>query len=184
MGRLIRSCRRIVAFDTVCQYRPADLPGFVLISQPGQLVRYLRQHRAGSFRVWYQAEHHPEQHFNHVAGLTAAVGDMVLAVDEIDYFSTASACDEKLDWLIRYGRHRRVAMIYTARRPAEIPRNLTAQTSEFRIFRLTEPRDVDYMLRLIGPDAEKLPGLRQFHHLRYLDSGECSILDPDGKIVG
>lgn len=181
LSRLVRSCRRIIVFDTVCQFKPSDLPGFTLVTQPGKLVAFLRQHGRGDFKVVYRGEHHPEQHFSHVASLVAAVGEMVFAVDEIDYFGTAGACDEKLDWLIRYGRHRRVAMVYTARRPAEVPRNLTAQTSEFRIFRLTEPRDLEYMTRLIGPAAARVPQLAQFEHLRWLDSGGCWRVDARGR---
>lgn len=179
----MRDCSRILVFDTVCQFTPDQLPGFTCITQPGRLVAFLRQHRGGSFKIIYRGEHHPEQHFSYVAALVAAVGDLVFAIDEIDYFGTAGACDEKLDWLIRYGRHRRVAMVYTARRPAEVPRNLTAQSSEFRIFRLTEPRDIEYMRRLIGPAAERLPQLEQFSHLRYQDSGAAEIIDARGRAV-
>lgn len=178
---MICACRRVIAFDTVCQFKPEQLPGFTLITQPGRLVSFLRERRHGDFRVIYRGEHSPEVHFGHVAALVASVGRLVFAVDEIDYFGTAGACDEKLDWLIRYGRHREVAMIYTARRPAEIPRNLTAQSSEFGVFRLTEPRDIEYMQRLIGPAAQQLPKLEQFHHLRHYDSGDAFIVSPEGN---
>jgi len=138
-------------------------------------------HLRGRFRIVYRGEYHPELHFAHVAKLAAVVGDLVFAIDEVDYFGSAGQCLEELDWLIRYGRHRRVAMVYTARRPAEVPRNLTAQSSEFRIFRLTEPRDIEYMRRLIGPAAERLPGLEQFCHLRYQDSGAAEMVDRAGN---
>lgn len=179
MAKLLKTCARVVCFDTVGQYQPVQLPGFVFMEQPGQLKEFLRKHRARDFRIWYRPEHQVEKHLTAVAGLVTAVGNCVLGVDEVDYFGTAGSSNIKLDWLARYGRHRRVALVWTARRPAEVFKNLTAACWALRIFRMTEPRDMEYLAHYIGEAADKLPGLGQFCHLRWQDDGKVFINGPE-----
>ena len=72
--------------------------------------------------------------------------------------------------------------MFAARRPPCVPRTLTSQCHELRIFKMHEPRDLAYFESIIGKDnAEKLPTLQEYHHLLWNIDGSTSIVDPDGK---
>ena len=78
--------------------------------------------------------------------------------------------------LVNYGRHHRVSMLATARRPAQVPRGYTSECHEMRLFKLTEERDVKYFAELIGDsEARRLPGLQPYQFLRWDDAGDSKL---------
>jgi len=101
-------------------------------------------------------------------------GQGTLILDETDAFSIHEA--ECFDQLIRYGRNRNIDLITGVRRPAEIPRNITAGANQIYAFQTQEPRDVDYFrTTLFGSRADELMVLQEFHGL---------FLDYDRKEIG
>lgn len=89
------------------------------------------------------------------------IGNVALALEEIPHYCTASSMPEGLDALARMGRHRRVDLIYTGQRFAELPRRLTATTDHFVLFGQREPRDLDALAERVGrgvaEQVERLP---------------------------
>lgn len=65
-----------------------------------------------------------------------------LVIDEADLFCTPYNINEDFNRIIKYGRHWNQHILYAARRPAEVNRNLTAQSDCLISFKQTEPRDV------------------------------------------
>lgn len=63
--------------------------------------------------------------------------------------------------LVQFGRHRRISLIFIARRPTEIPRDLTSQSDHVVTFQQTEPRDLVY-LRALGFDPALVAGLPKY----------------------
>jgi hypothetical protein len=141
------------------------------------LREYLSQRlsSAARFRIMYQPfTGELEHHFEAVTALALAYGKngpgIIYAVDEIDKFCTASFVPPAMKDLINYGRHRKVSMICTSRRPAQVARELTSQCSEIRCFRTTEPRDIRYFSDIMGDTAaQKLPALGEYQYLRWTD---------------
>lgn len=68
--------------------------------------------------------------------------------------------------VVMHGRHRDVSYAWACRRPAELPRSYTSQATEFCVYRLTEPADLEYCHKR-GVPREWPPALAvgEFVHL-------------------
>lgn len=72
--------------------------------------------------------------------------DYLLVIEETSLVcGTPPYLHRQLGMLVRYGRHRRISQIYIARRPTELPRDLTAQSDLLVTFHQKEPRDLQYL---------------------------------------
>jgi hypothetical protein len=156
----------------------------VIVHSPGALKQLLAQSLSAegcvTFRILYQPlSGNLEEHFESVTFLALAFGQhgpgLIYAVDEIDRFCSASFVPPSMKELINYGRHRKISMICTSRRPAQVARELTSQCSEIRCFRTTEPRDIRYFEDIMGQAAQQLPSLEQYTYLRWTDDGKTEI---------
>lgn len=95
-------------------------------------------------------------------------GNCWLVVDEVDIWTSAQSCDESILNAIRYGRHRGLSQIYISQRPANVIRDLTAQSDYLFMFQSTENRDVEYLAARIGREnAERVRRLKQFDYAVY-----------------
>lgn len=176
-------------FDTLGNFlgRNAPLPGYTVFRSTKALREFLRDHVRLPFKAIYQpvAGDRAAQ-FEQVCYLAYRVGWLVLAVDEVDSFCTASApavldraalqqaCPGANNYglyeIANYSRHKPMAFLFTSRRPAQVARELTAQCSELRIYLTTEEVDLAYFARVIGrSNADKLKTLGSFYFLRYQD---------------
>jgi len=176
MNRLLSLCGGgVVFFDTLSKHA-AIFPGYMVIHQPSVLAEYLRVNRGRRFRVLYQPRAGDlDKHFQAVCTIVRAFGWMIFGVDELDKLCGARWGDMRmppeLSHLVNYGRHERVSMIATARRPRAVPRGYTAE-SEMLLFQMQERADLDYFADLVGEEtAERLRSLPRFVYLRcQLDS--------------
>lgn len=173
--RLLQQCRGgRVFFDTLSKHA---LPNYVAVSQPGELKDALRVRSTP--RIIYQPRcGNLLEHFEAVNAIVYAVGELVYVVDEIDYHCSASALPPHLYVLVNYGRHSHVAMVFTARRPAQVSRELTGACWEMRLFRTTETRDIRYFADLLGDNrtAESLRTLGNYQYLLWRDDGSEPIV--------
>ena len=72
--------------------------------------------------------------------------DYLLVVEETSLVcGTPPYLHRELAQLVRFGRHRRISQIYIARRPTELPRDLTAMSDLLVTFNQKEPRDLQYL---------------------------------------
>ncbi len=86
------------------------------------------------------------------------IGNVTLALEEVPHYCTAGSMPEGLDALARMGRHRRVDLVYTGQRFAELPRRLTATTDCFVLFGQREPRDLEALAERVGRDVADRAG--------------------------
>lgn len=103
--------------------------------------------------------------------------DVMLVVDEVDFFDTPQCKDHVFKKVIHYGRHTKIDLVTTSRRPANISRDLTSQTDEFYIFRMHEKRDLDYFHELNSELPDKIKDLQQFSYIKY-DHQEIKVMPP------
>lgn len=104
--------------------------------------------------------------FNFLARAAYMAGEMTFAVEEIDYFSSANADEEGTELLVRYGRHRRVDLVWLTRNITDVSRRLTSQTDCYVFFRIQEPRYIESLGDRIGYEvAEEVAVLPKFHYL-------------------
>lgn len=95
-------------------------------------------------------------------------GDVTLVVDEIDLWMSHSNCDDSLLRIVRYGRHQRINLIAISQRPANVYRDLTAQSDFLVMFNSSENRDREYLSQRIGREnADRLRSLERFTFLVY-----------------
>ncbi len=112
--------------------------------------------------------------------LAWCVEDVCLHIEEIDLIANNKSMPFPLENIIKRGRHRNISLIGTSRRPAEISRLFTSQSSDFYIFNTSEPRDISYIesytSAALKDTIQKLPALSFIH---YCDAGIQS-----GHIIG
>jgi hypothetical protein len=153
-----------------------DRDGFEEVHQPSELVQVITRNWGGEFKVLY-VPLGGEQilHFEAVNEIVRKAGDMIYAVDEVDKFQSPAFAPPQLYELINYARHFHVAMIGTARRPAQVSKEYTFGLSEICSFNVTEPGDLDYFEKKIGHSGVlSLPSLGQYEYLRWMQDGRLS----------
>lgn len=174
MDRLLQTCTGgVLFFDTLSKHATV-FPGYIVFAQPGPLVDYLRVNRGRRFRVLYQPRKgNLDQHFREVCRIIKTFGWMIFGVDELDKLCGARWGDARMPPefydLVNYGRHARVSMIATARRPQGVAAGFKAEC-EYRIFRLKDQKALDSVALDIG--EAHIPQIRQLDKYYYLKCSE------------
>ena len=137
--REILSCRlRVVIFDTMAEHSSPNL-----FSSLDRCLDYLERVQSDSFfHCALRQKGDEEETLNELAACVYDVRKVCFALEEVPWFSTAASQPEGLDLLSRMGRHRRIDLVWTAQRMAEVSRRLTSATDIFVLFSITEPRDL------------------------------------------
>jgi hypothetical protein len=175
MARLLSQCSGGVLFFDSLSKHDAALPGYKVITQPGDLAAYLRLNRGRRFRVLYQPRSGDQAaHFRSVCVIVRAIGWMIFGVDEIDMQCGPRWGDSRMPpemyHLVNYGRHERVSMLATARTPMSVARGYTSACLEMRIFQTTEETHIRYFESYIGQEnAAALRTLEKYQYLHWID---------------
>jgi len=182
MGRLLSLCSGGVVFFDALSKHEAALHEYKLVSQPGDLEAYLRVNRGRRFRVLYQPRRGDvSAHFQAVCIIVRAFGEMIFGIDELDMlcgprWGDSRMCPE-LYHLVNYGRHCRVSMLATARRPMSVARGYTSQCFDMRLFRITERADLRYFEDYIGQsEVARLGALGKFQYLHWTGGETAALL--------
>lgn len=181
MARLLSLCSGGVLFFDALSRHESVLKGYKLFSEPGPLKEYLRLNRNRRFRVIYQPRGGDlEQHFHSVCVIVRAIGWMIFATDELDMLCGSRWGDSRMDpafyHLVNYGRHCRVSMMATARRPMSVARGFTSQCLEMRLFGMTERADLKYFEDYIGQaDTQRLASLSKYQYLHWTGDGPAAL---------
>ena len=84
-----------------------------------------------------------------------AVGGMTLVIDEADLLAPTGA-PEEVRTLYRRSRHVGLSIISATQRPANVSREVSAQSTHVLAYRLREPRDRDYIADLMRWDSAQI----------------------------
>jgi len=167
---LIRNVNRLVVYDIMSEY----VEGVTFDdTEIDQLVDFWRQvYYMRDFRIIYRPMQ-PKEEINWIAEAVFALGDLTFVVEEIDSICTPFDIPLPMQAIIQRGRHKNVEMIGVTPAPFGIHRDLTRQAKDIFIFRTTEPRDVQYLQRLLGSRIEhKLAALEQYEFIHWSDGIE------------
>lgn len=85
-----------------------------------------------------------------------AMGGMVLMLDEVDLIAPTGGAPEVIRNLYRRSRHVSLSIVSATQRPANVLREVSAQSTQVLVYRLTEPRDRDYIADLLRWDSRQL----------------------------
>ncbi|MGH9508032.1 MAG: hypothetical protein ACRD2F_02045 [Terriglobales bacterium] len=105
------------------------------------------------------------QAFAELAELVYEIGGMALMVEEAPMVCRAGHLPPEFARLVRLGRHRRVGLLWTAQRMAEVSRTLSAMTDGFGLFASTEPRDLEETADRCGREAAERVARLPLHGL-------------------
>ena len=87
-------------------------------------------------------------------------------IDEVDQYCSPQSIPWRFQKLVNYQRHYQVDLIFAARRPAMIHRDLTALADTIHFFHIHELNDLQYVKNLCGTGfADKVRGLRERQYL-------------------
>lgn len=93
--------------------------------------------------------------------------NLCLILDEVDMFDSPHSQDREFKKLIHYGRHYKVDLVTTSRRPHNVSRDLTSQTEMFYVFKVIEERDLKYFEALDGRLPAQIQPLQKFEYLEF-----------------
>lgn len=112
----------------------------------------------------------PFSEFEPLAEAVYKMHDITFVIDEVDgVFNTHKNNSVMMD-IVNYGRHNKLNVITTSRRPARINRDLTSQTDVFYFTRMREPSDQKYIKDSVGQEFVKsVYDLDKFEFLRVED---------------
>ncbi len=113
------------------------------------------------------------------------LGGAVILVDEVDLLAPQGTAKEPIRTLYRRSRHAGLSVVSTTQRPANVSREVSAQSTHAAALRLSEPRDVEYMadlMRWSGDDTTRWQKwTRQYPHggqYRNLLTGQVQWFGP------
>lgn len=155
--RILGHCPRLFVFDTMGEH--SWIPNhFFDVSDVQQFLVWSRKQR--TFAGALIPEEDLEAQFCDLADLIYDEGHMAFGIEEVPMLCTASYQPPALDRIIRLGRHRRLDVVWTAQRMAEVSRRITSATDIFVLFAHTEPRDLDAIAERCGREvAERVAHL-------------------------
>lgn len=164
-----------ILYDSLTEH--VDI-GYEALDDPDDLLEYFGDYPdrpTAGYRAIYRGhpEHigwDPEEDLEFTCELAYALGNLTLIIEEIDWYCRTQKIPEKVREAISYGRHRNLDMIVTARRAADFSRLISSQASDFVVFGMIEPRDVDWVCQATGePGMAAIRDLPVGHYLHWCE---------------
>jgi DNA helicase HerA-like ATPase len=166
---LIRQRPRVVVFDTLGH----DYSDGVVFEneRDGQGLKRFKQFWSRCYRDNFRLIYRPFDElseFDIIAQLAYECGELTFVVEELDVFARPNAISDGLNTIIRRGRHKDIQFVGTSQRPFGIDRIITALATEAYIFKVVEPRDLDYLADRFGSGiVPKIAGLKEYEFVHY-----------------
>lgn len=169
---LIRDAKRLVVYDIMTEYVQGVTFDDTDISE---LVEFWRQVYRQSFRIIYRPLE-AKAEIDWLARAVFALGDLTFVIEEIDSICTSFDMPVGMQAIIQRGRHRNIELIGVTPAPFGIHRDLTRQAKSIYIFKTNEPRDIQYLSRLLGEAIEaRLAALEQYEFVHWNDTGTVRV---------
>lgn len=163
---MIRNERRLVIYDIMSEYTEGVV--FDLFARR-DCAEFWRRVYKSSFRIIYRPLS-VKFEIDWLAQAVFALGDLTFVVEEIDAVCTPYDMTPWMQGIIQRGRHMNIEMIGITPAPFGIHRDLTRQAKDIYIFKTKEPRDVQYLRRLLGEEIEvKIAALEQYEFVHWSD---------------
>jgi hypothetical protein len=166
-------------------------------NDPHSLAKYFqwaREHRARFSAVRYIPEEDEKGSLfddaNKFSGMiwnlnTNGMWVIFEEIHQIVQTAAPASMPPQLRKIVNRGRHKRISMICTGLRFAEIPRPVTAGTYLFVIFHTAEPLDVEELRRRIGAEAtDEVMRLRRYEALVFdVATRSHFVADSHGNVL-
>lgn len=176
----IQSCfPRIVIFDTMHEYT-----GGMIVRNFEEFALVIRETFMNSeFRIVIQFALQCENKdlvFEEILKVLYALQGICIVIEEIHEYASAHRIPAILKFTVLTGRHRKIAMICTSQRCADVNKGILAQSNHIYSGQLHTVSDVKYLSEVIGEVAkETLPKLEERKFLHWTPNGTTSVVNND-----
>lgn len=163
LSEVIAERPRVVVIDSMAEYGEPDkpVPGLEICWDEECVERIAAASHRRAFRISARTLSVDEglELIDLSYALAADVERLLLVIEETSLYVSTTRLPDEIAQLVRYGRHRELDLIFVARRPSELHRDLTANADLLVTFQTQEPRDLDYLRSFYGDEALTLPAL-------------------------
>jgi hypothetical protein len=106
---------------------------------------------------------------------------ILFVIDEVDlFFNNSAKKDNPLIHFVNFGRHDENNLIWTARRPTDISKILTASIDIWYFAQIIENSDLDYFRKRFNKEvSEKLKNMERFYFLKLDLDNDSTIVSKD-----
>lgn len=151
---------RIWIYDYMAEFQAFAREGFIEVVVPGEIG-----FDAFSSQVWNET---PEPEVDPKTGVVSPPKFSTLVVlDEVSSYGRIGSQDHPcLGHFYRLGRHKSIDLLSISQRFYSLPPIVRSQSDIFHVFQITEPRDTQYLARLVSPNVlETIIHLQQFQYI-------------------
>jgi len=170
---IITELDRVLILDSMGDYE--EIPGAIIVEGGDNCINKLLelQHQKRWRLVCLTLT---EQEGLDILAVGFDVPDITIVVDESSLYCNPHYLPDEIARLVRYSRKRNIDLIFLARRPSEIHRELTAQSNLLVTFIQHEPIDIRYLTARMGKEkAEKAMHLGKYEILVHGDYDEIPL---------
>ena len=173
-NKVLRDRSRLFVYDCMGDFNEGVLFAY---NQFAGLSRFWRSHYKGSFRLIYRPLW-PANQLELPAAMAWELGNMTFVIEEAAECCQPNQVKDSVAKLVRMGRHRNIEVVAITQRPYELDIMFRSQAKVMLVFNTTEPRDREWLRKVIGPEIEaKLDQLGPYEHVKWQDG--CS-----GLVIG
>jgi len=156
---VIEELDRVLILDSMGDYE--DIPGAIVLEGAEACIsKLLELQNKKNWKLVCLTLH--EQETLDILAVGFDVPGITIVVDECSLFCNPNYLPDEMARLVRYSRKRDIDLIFLARRPSEIHRELTAQSNLLVTFIQHEPIDIKYLRARMGDKAEKAKSLQKY----------------------
>lgn len=91
-----------------------------------------------------------------------------LVISEVDFWTSSSQIPYTFLNCLRYSRHYKLNIVCDVRNPTELNRKISALADRFIIFKITEPRYLDYFERYDPTLPERISALKPHNFVEFM----------------
>lgn len=149
---MLKEHNRVVALDTMGQYSPRSRDD-LCVTFNAAIAALARTDARKKFVISVRLD--DVEDYADILDLCYHVPRSLIVIEEASLFCSPFNLPTCLSRLIRYGRHREISLLFIARRPSELHRDVTAQSDAVVTFAQSEPRDLQYLSAYAGRDVTR-----------------------------
>lgn len=171
-GKSYLARSQLATFPRFIIFDPNAEPANVKLGRPvhdfRELVDLLIKAKGGPVRITWRGmigAANPPEEYDRANAAALAAENLAVLWDEVDQYAVEDRVLKLRPFarqVINTGRHRGLKVLACSRRPAMVPRDLTANAQRIIVFHTHEPRDLLYFRQLMGRQvSDQLKGLRE-----------------------
>lgn len=101
---------------------------------------------------------------------------LCIVIDEVQNFARHNYIPRYFREVLLTGRHQNLGLIACSQRPANVHKDILANSHHIFCSNVSEANDLNYLKSMLGSAADRLRGLKQFHFLHVQDGQAPSVI--------